>query len=444
MAPNIAPARLNALKILRRVEQEQGNSDTLLHSRNVDALSPSDRNLCTAIVLGTLRWQRVLDEQCRRFLVRPNNTIRIDAQVALRAGAYQLQFLDRIPAHAAIFESVEWTKRSEAVDQAGVVNAILRKVATLPKRRVIDAIDAYPRWMTTRWSGFYGAEACRKICEYGQAEHPTAVRPADSVIADKGATKEIKLRRGYFLDSARYFDEYSLQEASALNQFHFQDEGSQLIAELLGHGERILDCCAAPGGKTLILRHNNPNAQLMACDVNAARLTSMQERLATRLDNTRTNFRVADAAKLSGVGQFDRILCDVPCSGTGTLSRNPEIRHRIRQEDLARQACRQREILLNALSLLAPGGRLLYSTCSLEPEENESVVETCVRSANAKGQKIRCLNLAEEFDHLERTGVVGGEAVSALRTSGFINGYLRTVPGMHPCDGFFAALLERD
>ena len=173
---SIAPARRAAFDILRKVIRDRGNSDTLLHSIRVNQLSQQDRNLCTTLVLGTLRWQRVLDAECRRFLARPDLTLVEDALLALRVGAYQLLFLDRIPAHAAIFESVEWVKHSEAARQAGLVNAVLRKVAVQPKRRNFTAELAYPEWMIARWQKFYGAEACRNICEQGQTEPQTAVR----------------------------------------------------------------------------------------------------------------------------------------------------------------------------------------------------------------------------------------------------------------------------
>ncbi len=143
--------------------------------------------------------------------------------------------------------------------------------------------------------------------------------------------------------------------------------------------------------------------------------------------------------ELGDVGAFDRILCDVPCTGTGTLARNPEIRHRLQPREFVRQAERQRGILAAALRLLASGGRLLYATCSLEPEENEAVVEACVGSLPG----FRRMDLRVEFDRLEQQGIVRGEAVVELRASGFRDGYLRTLPGVHPCDGFFAALIER-
>jgi 16S rRNA (cytosine967-C5)-methyltransferase len=461
----IAPARRAAFDILRKVGRDRGNSDTLLHSIQVNLLSQQDRNLCTTLVLGTLRWQLVLDAECRRFLARPDLTLPEDALLALRVGAYQLLFLDRIPTHAAIFESVEWCKHSEGARQAGLVNAVLRKVAGLPKTHGFAAERAYPEWMVTRWRKFYGADACRRICEQGQAESDTAVRLLNDDAEDKLRSQGIVLQPGSFLTKARRLalaDEKTAAVARKDNdgsieleeenrsasfehqaQAQLQDEGSQLVAELLGKGMRILDACAAPGGKTAVLLQNNPDAELLACDLHPTRLATMRRRLSATTDLTRVELRVADAAKLTGVGPFDRILCDVPCTGTGTLARNPEIRHRLQPEELVRQAERQWEILSAGLHLLAPGGRLLYSTCSLEPEENAEVVEAFLNSPENSSGQWKQLDLREEFDRLEREGIIEGESVEELQASGFRDGYLRTLPGLHPCDGFFAALIER-
>jgi 16S rRNA (cytosine967-C5)-methyltransferase len=192
-----------------------------------------------------------------------------------------------------------------------------------------------------------------------------------------------------------------------------------------------------------VLLQNNRDAQILACDLHPARLATMQRRLSATMNMDNVELRVADAANLTGVGPFDRILCDVPCTGTGTLARNPEIRHRLRPAELARQAERQREILSAGLRLLAPGGRLLYSTCSLEPEENSAVVEACLTSSKNPKARWKKIDLRLEFDRLEREGIVRGDSVEVLRASGFRDGYLRTLPGLHPCDGFFAAMIER-
>jgi 16S rRNA (cytosine967-C5)-methyltransferase len=444
MPANIAPARQAAFDILRKIGLQHGNSDALLHSHSVDRLSQQDRNLCTTLVLGTLRWQRVLDIEFRRFLSRPGLTLAADSILALRLGTYQLLFLDRIPPHAAIFESVEWAKQSEGARQSGLVNAVLRKVAALPKLRSYDAELAYPDWMVARWRNCYGAETCRRICEEGQQEPRAALRLLDIENEERDLPAGATLEPGNFLAKARLLPSGSAAYAPSSGSMQFQDEGSQLIAELAGTGHRILDCCAAPGGKTAILRQNNPDAELLACDIHPKRLATMKARLAGLSNTHPIEFRVVDASRLANVGLFDRILCDAPCTGTGTLARNPEIRHRLQPEEIERQAARQRDILASALRLLAPGGRLLYATCSLEPEENEQVVEYCLQAAGNSARKFRKVDLRETFDELAAQGTIRGEAVSMLRANGFRNGYLRTVPGVHPCDGFFAAMIERD
>lgn len=443
MAANIAPARQAAFDILRKIGLGLGNSDALLHSNSVDQMTQQDRNLCTTLVLGTLRWQRVLDAELRRFLSRPGLILPQDVTLALRLGAYQLLFLDRIPVHAAIFESVEWVKNTDAMRQSGLVNAVLRKVAALPKSRTYDAELAYPEWMVARWRGLYGAAACRRICEEGQQEPRTALRLLQPGAEEKLRAAGMVLESGKILAQARYIANGDATQIGSLAGVQFQDEGSQLVAELVGSGGRILDCCAAPGGKTAILSQNNPGAHILACDIHAKRLGVMRSRLAAIMDMHSIEFQVADAATLTGVGPFDRILCDAPCTGTGTLARNPEIRHRLQLSDLERQSERQRAILYSAMKLLAPGGRVLYATCSLEPEENEQVVEACLQSVNTSASKFRKLEIRDALNQLEQKGKLHGEASSELRTSGIRSGHLRTIPGVHPCDGFFAAVLER-
>jgi 16S rRNA (cytosine967-C5)-methyltransferase len=216
------------------------------------------------------------------------------------------------------------------------------------------------------------------------------------------------------------------------------DDGSRLVAELAAAthpaSTRIWDTCAAPGGKTLILAHRHPTAHLLATDANSRRLQSLGIRLQTAAPNARA--LLADATALPTTeGPFDLILCDVPCSGTGTLSRNPEIRHRLQPSDLARQSIRQREILTAALTHLAPGGHLLYSTCSLEPEENEHVITAVLASTPG----ITNPSLEPTLNQLATTGILQTPPSNLL-----CNGHLRTLPGANfQGDGFFAALLHR-
>jgi 16S rRNA (cytosine967-C5)-methyltransferase len=214
-----------------------------------------------------------------------------------------------------------------------------------------------------------------------------------------------------------------------------QDEGSQLVAELAGHGSNILDICAAPGGKTAILADRNSEAKILAFDVSQRRLDEMRRNFA----GDHVQFAAQDASTTQLQPEYDLVLCDVPCTGTGTIERNPEIRFRVNEEEIARQHRRQVKILSRALQGLAPGGRLLYSTCSLEREENEAVVSECCEQAG----EFKVVSLDEDVARLEREGVVHPHGAVRLRNSALRGSFLRTIPGVHGCDGFFAALLMR-
>jgi 16S rRNA (cytosine967-C5)-methyltransferase len=200
------------------------------------------------------------------------------------------------------------------------------------------------------------------------------------------------------------------------------------MPSVAGRPGRIWDCCAAPGGKTLVLAARLPEAELLATDVSPRRLAQMQARLRRFPYAAKIRTQVADANQLpDSAGQFDLILCDVPCSGTGTLGRNPEIRTRLRPEEFPRQAERQRAILDRALRRLAPGGRLVYSTCSLEPEENEQVVANLA-------SRFKRVSVAEILEKIPGPEPDHGAIVR--------DGALRTLPGVDPCDGFYAVVLE--
>lgn len=412
----ISPARTAAFEILSLVAAGKGNSDDLLHSSHTAQLSPEDRNLVTALVLGTLRWQIALDARIRPLLQRPDQRLAGPVAIALRLGAFQLLHLDRIPPHAALNESVELTRASGHPRAVGMVNAILRKLASIkPSGRPIHESTAaiarrlsHPEWLVERWIAQYGRAAALRICEAGQEE------PAES----------------------------SLFTGSPGESLPRLDAGSRLVAELAAasapRAARLWDACAAPGGKTLILAHRLPRAEILATDISPRRLTAMQSRLGHHPFAAAVQTQVADAtAPLAALKSFDLILADVPCSGTGTLSRNPEIRLRLTPSDLARHTDRQRKILRAALSRLAPGGRLLYSTCSLEPEECEQVVEAVVTEP-ALAASIRILPLQPLLDRLLEQNILREPLREAVRGS-----FLRTLPGVHPMDGFFAAFLER-
>jgi 16S rRNA (cytosine967-C5)-methyltransferase len=209
-----------------------------------------------------------------------------------------------------------------------------------------------------------------------------------------------------------------------------QDEGSQLVAALVGRGQRLLDCCAAPGGKTAVLADRNPQASIVAAELHPQRARLL--RRLVRQENVQVI--AANAEQLPVSGEFDRVLADVPCSGTGTLARNPEIKWRLKPEDLRDLHGRQVAIARSALEQLAPGGRLVYSTCSLEREENEAVVKEVLG-----GFDVRLLDCRGELEGMQERGELVWRDLDSLLQGPF----LRTLPGVHPCDGFFAAMIEK-
>ncbi len=403
----ISPARRAAFEILTLVGDAKGHSDDLLRGPRMEDLSEPDKHLATALVMGVLRWQIALDAQIRALLERPGQRLAEPVAIVLRLGAFQLLHMDRIPAHAALSESVELCRAAAHPHASGMVNAILRRMASAPKpgEKLFESTPAFaerlghPAWLVERWVAAYGREAALRICEADQSE---------------------PVRGGLFTQD------------EALPQI---DDGSRLVAELAAAAmpavdnrtARVWDCCAAPGGKTLVLAARIPAAHLLATDVSAKRMTHMQGRLRRFPYASNVETAVADATQLDA-RDFDLILCDVPCSGTGTLGRNPEIRLRLQPEEIARQADRQKIILAAALKRLAPGGRLVYSTCSLEPEENEGVVD----SVASGYRRVPILELSPR--------IVG---LAALREGGMRDSTLRTLPGLDRCDGFFAVILER-
>jgi 16S rRNA (cytosine967-C5)-methyltransferase len=448
----ISAARKAAFAILMAVERGQSHSDDLLRGKSVDALSAADRNLATALVLGVLRWQIRLDCQLQALLKRPGGKLDAEIRIALRMGAYQLLFMDRIPARAAIDESVELAKQAGHRFASGMVNAVLRKLAAgaSPFPRLEESAEelaleeSHPLWMVERWVTFFGMDAARAICRHGQSQPALTLRLADPAAEAELTAAGIVLEPGELLTAARAAVSGDVAATAAFleGRVRLQDEGSQLVAELAAAPfgqkiESILDACAAPGGKTLILAERQPQARILACESSEPRLEQMKRRLASL--GERIECRLADATALAEDSSFDLALADVPCSGTGTLGRNPEIRHRLKREDLPRQAERQRAILAAALRSVRPGGFVAYSTCSLEPEENERVLEA-VLALNPNA----CLaSLAGRIEALRRSGALTGSGAERLQASLAPEGFLRLLPGAFRTDGFFIALVER-
>jgi 16S rRNA (cytosine967-C5)-methyltransferase len=426
--------------------------------------------------MSTLRWQSALDARIARHCTRPLAKLDVEVLIALRLAAVQLFHLDRIPSHAAVDESVELVKRSGKRSAAGMANAILRKLAaeagsarsssdetaappdisaeiaaasSAPKKAVkiqetpdsLAATYSHPEWLVRRWIDMYGyTEACA-ICQAGQMAPRPALRmlSADSLAIEAELAQEgVYLAPSVLLRSARRLLSGELVKTLAVRsgRVAIQDEASQLVALLAGGGENILDCCAAPGGKTLAMAANNPQAKITAVELHPHRAEALKQRL-RNMDAelaSRITVLTGDFATLPFDQRFDLILADVPCSGTGTLARNPEIRWRLRESNLPSLAELQLSILRRAASLLAPGGRLVYSTCSFEPEEGESVVDELLRGTEGLclldcGERLAELKLSGELTWPQPENLLHGK-------------FLRTRPGLHLCEGFFAALIE--
>jgi 16S rRNA (cytosine967-C5)-methyltransferase len=438
----ISPARLAAFNILLRVEREASYAVELLHSTILENLSPLDRNLATEIVMGVLRWRSVLDDTIAHFSFTPFRKLDLEVLTALRMGVYQKQFLSKIPAHASVNETVELVKQAKKVSATGLVNAVMRKIKSAaydPHASALNGMSyltsslAHPKWLVERWVNELGDANAKSICEYDQRVPVTTLRLSSPDDENMLAQQGIQLATGALMKNARVVTGGELS-ATILsdNTIAIQDEGSQLVAALVGDGQRILDCCAAPGGKTAAMATRLPSAEIIATELHPHRATLLRK-LAPQ-----SNVQVitADALALPYGPEFDRVLADVPCSGTGTLARNPEIKWKLKPEDLTDLQARQIAILCAAMRHVAPGGRLVYSTCSLEPEENEQVIVACLQDAS----DFRIIPMRQELARLQKSDDLVWKNIDQLISGDF----LRTIPGVQPCDGFFAAILEKN
>lgn len=439
----VSPARTAAFEILLRIDQEDAYASGLLHSSQYKRLSSADHGLATEIVMGVIRWRSVLDSELHSAASQKLERLDPEVLCALRMGLYQLRFFDRVPARAAIHQSVELVKRARKRSAAAFVNAVLRKLSAqavaVPDRRGMEDIEeiarasAHPLWLVRRWSQQYGRDVAAKICLYDQQAPPTTIRLWNPNTEQELGAEGVSTEPGAFLASARRVVSGDVTRTRAFREGRVtvQDEASQLAASLLGAGKHILDCCAAPGGKTSILADRNPRSRVVATELHPHRARLLRKLV--RAGNVRVV--TADARQLPFVAGFDRALADVPCSGTGTLARHPEIKWRLKPDDLQDLQARQIEILRSAVAALAPAGRMVYSTCSLEEEENADVVERVL----SEERSCRIVSVRGELENLRQYGDLVWKDPDKL-TSG---PYLRTIPGVHPGDGFFAAILEK-
>lgn len=376
-------ARRGALQVLGRVAHG-ATLGTLLDEAEARLEDARDRALLHELVLGTLRRRGWLDHVLAGISSRPLATLTPAVRDALRLGAYQLLFL-RTPAHAAVSEAVELARGAEP-RAAGFVNALLRRLqregapaepdpASDPLGWLTTA-GSLPRWLAERWHARLGAPAAVARARAALEAPSSFVRLNPRVATAHAQVEEagVALEPGALPGALRASGPglAALAEAGLL---FIHDQGSQLVARLAATDGLLLDACAAPGGKALLLADlAGPCSRVVAAEASPKRLALMQ-RLARRWGAPRLSLLGADALAPPFRREFDAVLLDAPCSGLGTLARNPDIRWRLDPRDLARHAARQRALLDSLARLVRPGAALVYATCSLEPEETHQVVD---------------------------------------------------------------------
>jgi 16S rRNA (cytosine967-C5)-methyltransferase len=388
-----------AARILSQRQNSHEFTENLLEIALATArLSPADRGLCHELVCGVVRWQATLDCLITRKTT-PSREQRPALKNLLRLGLYQIFWLDRIPPHAAVHETVEQAKRSGYGHQAGFINAVLRgylREADEIKKILADmkisqpALGwSHPDWLVEKWRKNFGDEKTRQLLAWNNTP-PTTCARVNALKTD--ASKLVERWREENVDYDFFTRDWTgenlafeLKSHPPLNSlpsfragwFYLQDPSTLLAPALLGAqpGETILDLCAAPGGKTTFIAQQMHNTgKIIAQDLDQNRLKLVKENC-TRLGVTCVEPLLSSALNSQPSTNFDRILVDAPCSNTGVMRRRVDLRWRIIPEEISRLQKTQLELLRQAATKLKPGGVLVYSTCSLEPEENSELVK---------------------------------------------------------------------
>lgn len=443
-----ANPRRAAFDILLRIEKERSYADILIdHELSKGALKGPDRGLLTELVYGVLRRRGTLDHVIGQFSSKHVDKLERAVLILLRLGLYQALFLDRVPVSAAVNETVELA-HALAPRASGFINAVLRRAdrerdaIRYPDRDTdpigyISARYSNPHWITSAWIEQVGTEETEALARAMLATPPFTIRvntlkTGREELQARLATEGIAAECGRYSPFALHLSGHiRLTELASFREglFTVQDESSQLAAILLAPrpGERVLDVCAAPGGKATFLAQLMENrGEIIACDA-AQRKLALVEQNAARLGIGIIKTLPLNAAKpLSSLqGKFDRVLVDAPCSGLGVLRRNPEGKWWKTPQNIAELVPVQQAILANAAEPLAEGGTILYATCSTSREENEGVVEDFL----SRRPDFVLEDLREIFPDY-------GELFTE-------RGFFRSWPNRHGMDGFFAARLRR-
>lgn len=449
MKINVSPARKAAFEILRKIETERGFSAILLPAYE-ENLKAEDRALCHALTLGVLRNQFLLDSLIEHLSGKKTEKLDAAVKIALRIGLFQLRFLEKIPARAAVNESVNLVYLAKKRSAAPFVNAILRRSERETDFNPLDKIEnpleklsietSHPLWLLGKWERQFGFEEAAKLAEANNLQPQSAFRLTnsnDSTIFAELETAGAVVEKSKIAGNAFRVSgaNQTIRKLVADGRIYLQDEASQLVGEtilsLRGAGENqkqvsFLDACAAPGSKTTQVRNAECGARsdeslFVAGDFTVPRVRILKETV-DKFGSKEIKIVRYDARNLPFAdASFDSILVDAPCSGTGTIRHNPEIRFHLRETDFRQLAQLQQDILESAARIVKKNGRIVYSTCSLEPEEGEKVVANFL----TKNSEFKAVadNLPEKF----------------LTEKGFA----RTFPQRDDADGFFIAILRR-
>ncbi|MGI6576229.1 MAG: 16S rRNA (cytosine(967)-C(5))-methyltransferase RsmB [bacterium] len=446
----IKSARVLAVEVLYQVNEQGGFANILLPKLLAQGtLSHKDRAFTTELVYGTLRWQQKLDWIISLFSKRPLDKLDPWVRNILRLGVYQLFYLQRIPPRAACYETVQLAKYYSHQGSAAFVNGILRNI--LRRRQEITFPDpasdpveylavvySHPRWLVQRWLARLGFAETEKLLQANNTARPLTIR-VNTLKTTAAELCSILTHEGLAVRPGRYFAEaLVLEQLPAVNKlasfqdglFIVQDEASMLPARILAPqaNERILDACAAPGGKTThIAQLMGDCGNIIAGDIHPHKLELVRSNC-TRLGITSVDVKEKDAREWACTGgeRFHRVLVDAPCSGTGVLNRRPDARWRRTPEQLLELPILQRKILQAVASCVLPGGVLVYSTCSLEAEENNKVIEAFLEE-----------NPDFQLDDL--TPYIPSGLAEPLAQQGFLQVY----PHRQQIDGFFVARMVR-
>lgn len=443
-----APARVAAFHALRAVENGSADLPSALARSRQHLDDERDRALTADIVTGTLRWQRSLDFLIEHFAGRALGRLDADIVTILRLSLYQLLHLTRVPASAVVDDAVDLARTARKPSATGFVNAVLRNTLRQKHRLPLPAAPAsaddraaalaylgvthsHPDWLVARWLDRHGYDAAERWVRFNN-ETPALTLRVNRLQATRDAARQTLDQDDVQTEPTRYApDGLTVTEGNPMRRPQdglvvVQDEASQLVALAVGArpGERVLDLCAAPGGKTTAIGADMQDTGiLVASDVRPRRMRLLRDTVRT------SGARHAHVLQVPGRGPlpfgpvFDRVLVDAPCSGLGTVRRDPDIRWRRHEADLAGLARDQVELLRRAATVVAPGGRLIYATCSSEPEENEDVVGAFLD------------------EHLEfRLEPIGHPVLAPFLDA---RGLFRTLPFAHGLEAFFAAVVVR-